>query len=124
MPEYKTMFGRQRKYIFYLLAIYVLGWGFSSYQAIFLGLILGTSLSLFNLWLLVRKMDHFGNAIEKGSSVRSLGFISRIATAIFAVMIAIEYSEYFNLISVIIGLMTSYFVIIIDYFFQHFHLDK
>lgn len=124
MLEYKSIFLRQRKYILYLLAIYVLGWGFSSYQAIFLGLILGTSLSFFNLWLLVRKMDQFGDAFEKGRAVRSLGMVSRLATAVFAVMIALEYPEYLNLISVIIGLMTSYLVIIIDYFFQLFRLDK
>ena len=57
MPEYKLIFKRVRKYIFYLLALYVFGWGFTSYQSIFLGLILGTSLSLFNLWILVKKMD-------------------------------------------------------------------
>ena len=41
MPEYKLFLIRLRKYIFYLLALYVLGWGFTSYQSIFLGLILG-----------------------------------------------------------------------------------
>ena len=41
MPEYKFIFKRVRKYILYLLALYVLGWGFTSYQSIFLGLILG-----------------------------------------------------------------------------------
>lgn len=35
MPEMNEMIARQRKYIFYLLAVYVLGWGFTSYQSIF-----------------------------------------------------------------------------------------
>lgn len=124
MPEFKLMFIRQRKYIFLLLSIYVLGWGFTSYQSIFLGLILGTALSLYNLWLMTRKVDRFGEAVAKGQSVRSLGMISRMATAVLAVMIAMKYPEKVHLVSVVFGLMTSYIVIMIDYFFQSFHLRK
>lgn len=124
MPEFKAMYVRQRKYIFLLLSVYVLGWGFTSYQSIFLGLILGTSLSLFNLWLIVRKAQRFGDAVEKGKSVRSLGTVSRMASAALAVIIALEYPEKLHLISVVLGLMTSYIVIMIDYFLQSFHLRK
>ena len=118
MPEYRSMFIRVRKYIFYLLAIFVLGWGFTSYQEVFLGLILGTSLSLINLWLLVKRMDRFGKQFDKGKVIKSLGFFSRVAVAILGVFIALEYPEYFHLISVIIGLMTTYVVIMIDYFIK------
>ncbi|WP_071393286.1 ATP synthase subunit I [Bacillus tuaregi] len=124
MLQFKTMFTRERKYIFYLLAVYVLGWGFTSYQSIFLGLILGTSLSLFNLWLLVKKIDQFGNVMEKGGKMRSLGMMSRMAAAIFAVMLAMEYPEYIHPISVVIGLMTAYIVIMIDSILQLFHSQK
>lgn len=124
MPEFKAMYIRQRKYIFFLLSIYVLGWGFTSHQSIFLGLILGTSLSLFNLWLIVRKTERLGESVAKGGSVRSLGTVSRMASAVFAAMIALKYPEELHLISVVLGLMTSYIVIMIDYFFQAFHLRK
>ena len=116
MPEYKLIFKRVRKYILYLLALYVLGWGFTSHQSIFLGLILGTSLSLFNLWVLDRKMKQFGEVMVNGGKIRSLGLLTRMATAIFAVLIAMEYSNYIHLISVVIGLMTAYIVIMIDNF--------
>ena len=124
MPEIKVTFQRQRKYIFLLLSVYVLGWGFTPYQSIFLGLIFGTSLSLFNLWLISRKALQFGEAVEKGEKVRSLGTVSRMATAVFAVMIALEYPDKLHLISVVFGLMTSYIVIMIDYFLQSFQLRK
>ncbi|WNS75279.1 ATP synthase subunit I [Bacillus sp. DTU_2020_1000418_1_SI_GHA_SEK_038] len=124
MPELKLMFIRQRKYIFLLLSVYVLGWGFTSYQSIFLGLILGTSLSLFNLWLMARRVDKFGQAVAKGEKVRSLGMVSRMASAVLAVMIAMKYPEKLHLISVVFGLMTAYIVIMIDYFLQSFHLRK
>ena len=116
MPEYKFIFKRVRKYILYLLALYVLGWGFTSYQSIFLGLILGTSLSLFNLWVLDRKMKQFGEVMVNGGKIHSLGLLTRMATAVFAVLIAMEYSNYIHLISVVIGLMTAYIVIMIDNF--------
>ncbi|HAQ06058.1 MAG TPA: ATP synthase subunit [Bacillus bacterium] len=120
MSELKGMFTRQRKYIFLLLALYVLGWGFTDHQPIFLGLVLGTSLSLFNLWLLVKKTDQFGDSLVQGKRVRSLGMLSRMAAAVFAVIIALEYPEHIHFVSVIIGLMTSYLVIMIDFFVQSF----
>jgi ATP synthase protein I len=124
MSELKPMFIRQRKYMLFLLAAYVLGWGFTLQQPVFLGLILGTSLSLFNLWNLVRKTNQFGEVMANGGKIRSLGLLTRMATAVFAVLIAMEYPEYIHLISVIIGLMTAYIVIMIDSFFQFFHGDK
>lgn len=120
MSELKGMYTRQQKYIFFLLALYVLGWGFTDYQHIFLGLVLGTSLSLFNLWLLVKKTDQFGDSLLSGRKVRSLGMLSRMAAAVLAVIIALEYPEQIHLVSVIIGLMTSYLVIMIDFFVQSF----
>jgi ATP synthase protein I len=118
------MYDRMRKYIFFLLAIYILGWGFTSYQPVFLGLFVGTGLSLFNLWLMVRKTNGFGDAVLQGKKIRSLGSMSRMATAAFAVMIALEYPDKLHLISVVLGLMTSYIVIMIDFFLQSFHLRK
>jgi len=124
MPEYKMMYIRQRKYMFFLLSLYVLGWGFTSYQTIFLGLILGTSLSLFNLWLIMRRIERFGEAVTSGRKVNSLGTVSRMASAVLAVMIALRFPEKIHLISVVFGLMTAYIVIMIDYFLQAFHLRK
>ncbi len=41
IAEILEMYTRQRKYIFFLMAIFVLGWGFTSYKAVFLGLTVG-----------------------------------------------------------------------------------
>lgn len=117
MYRYNNLWTRSRKYILYLLAGYVLGWGFTPYQTIFLGLILGTSFSLYNLWLLIRKSKQFQKAMEEGRAARSIGTISRMAAAGLAVLIALQFPEYFHLFSVIIGLMTMYVVIMIDYIF-------
>jgi ATP synthase protein I len=124
MPEFQTMFARQRKWMFFLLSFYVLGWGFTAQQSIFLGLILGTSLSLFNLWLMARKIDKFGEAAAEGRQIRSLGSFSRMATGALAIVITMRYPDQFHLISVVIGLMTSYIVIMIDFFTHNFYSDK
>jgi ATP synthase protein I len=115
MPEFIKMYNRQRKGLFYLLSIYVLGWGFTHYQTVFLGLILGTVFSFFNLWLMVREMKKFDKTISSGKKVRSLGSLSRMASAAIAVLIALKWPHYFQIISVTLGLMTIYVVIMIDY---------
>ncbi|PPA69599.1 ATP synthase subunit I [Jeotgalibacillus proteolyticus] len=118
MPDLKQHFQRYTKYILYLLSIFVLGWGFTPYPSVFLGLILGTSLSLFNLWLIRTRMERFDRAIDEGKKVRSLGTFSRMASAGVAVLIALEFPEFIHLISTVFGLMMVYFVIMIDYFWQ------
>lgn len=124
MPDIQVIFTRQRKYIFFLLSIYVLGWGFTEYKAVFAGLILGTGISLYNMWLLARRTEKFGDAVVRGTKVRSLGFLSRLAAAVLAIMIAMEYPGHVHLISVVLGLMTSYFVIMIDFIIQSLHLRR
>lgn len=114
MDDLQQLFNRHRKYILYLLAIFVLGWGFTERQSIFMGLILGTVISLFNLWTMVLRTQKFGEAVLEGKKVRSLGTLSRMAAAVLAVLIAVKYPKTFHLISVVIGLMTSYIVIMID----------
>ncbi|MCM3597440.1 MULTISPECIES: ATP synthase subunit I [Bacillaceae] len=119
MFDLHQMYHRYRKYMFYLLSFYAIGWGFTGYQSVFLGLALGTALSLFNLWSMVRKQVQFGEAIQQNRKVRSLGTASRLASAGLAALLAIKFPEYLNMVSVIIGLMTVYIVIMIDYVFQH-----
>jgi len=96
----------------------VLGWGFTAYKTVFLGLILGTAGSLYILFSLVQKSKQFSKAYDEGRAVRSLGTMSRFATAGLAVLIVMKYPEMFHLGSMVIGLMTAYFVIIIDFFLQ------
>ncbi|WP_442596902.1 ATP synthase subunit I [Neobacillus sp. D3-1R] len=120
MSDLNQLFQRQRRYMFLLLAVYVLGWGFTSYQSIFAGLILGTVFSFMILLLLARRAQSFDKAVTQGKKVRSLGSLSRLATAAIAIMIALKYENYFHTVSVVVGLMTTYVVIIIDYFLLTF----
>ncbi|MFD2761008.1 ATP synthase subunit I [Lentibacillus juripiscarius] len=116
MSYYENMVSRQRKWMFYLLAAFMLGAGFTPYPHIFLGLFLGGSVSLYNLWLLQRKINAFAESVQRNESASGLGSMSRMAAAVFAVIIALRFAEYFDMVSVLIGLMTSYLVIVIDFF--------
>ena len=60
MQSFDTMMSRQRKWMFYLLALLVLGWGFTPWKSVFLGLLLGTTLSFYNLWTMQRKIYKLG----------------------------------------------------------------
>jgi len=119
-PQYKTMITRQRKWMIYLLALFVLGWGFLPYQDVFLGLILGAVLSFFNLWLMQRKINQMGQAAEKNQTFRAMGTFSRMAAGALAILIALRFQQHFHLIAVVLGLMTTYVVIMIEFLFSRF----
>ncbi|EZP75310.1 ATP synthase F0F1 subunit I [Parageobacillus genomosp. 1] len=115
MEKFQQMFLRQLKYILYLLSLYTLGWGFTAYKTFFLSLILGTVISILMLWSLTRKIDKLGQAVLERKKVRTIGTLSRLALAALAAAIALEYPQYFSIVPVVLGLMTSYIVIIIDF---------
>ncbi|CDQ38300.1 MULTISPECIES: ATP synthase subunit I [Virgibacillus] len=124
MSQYKKMIERQRKWMFYLLAILVLGAGFTPYPRIFLGLLLGSVVSFYNLYLLQKKIDDFAESAVKQQRAKGLGTVSRFAAAALAVIIALRFEAYFHIIAVILGLMTSYFVIMIDFALNIKHSGK
>jgi ATP synthase protein I len=118
MPEILELYTRARKWMLYLMALYVLAWGFTTYKTVFLGLILGTAFSYISLFLLVKHIRKFDKYVTNGKKVRSVGSLQRLALASLAAVIAIRWPEYFNIIFVIVGLMTNYIVIMIDYLFH------
>lgn len=118
MSDLRDIYIRHRKYILYLMSIYVLGYGFTSYKTVFLGLIVGTLLSFYNLWVMVRKTERFGQAVAEGRNAKSIGTFTRLASAALAVLLATKYPELFHIAGTILGLMTFYIVIMIDIIIQ------
>lgn len=115
MSEYEHMVNRQRKSMFYLLAVIVLGIGFSPYPYFFNGLLLGGIVSFYNLWNLQRKIRRFGESAVESKPMLGIGTFTRMGSAGLAVLIAIKFEVYFHLIGVIIGLVSSYIIIFIDF---------
>ncbi|WP_340002410.1 ATP synthase subunit I [Oceanobacillus sp. FSL K6-0127] len=127
MSEYDLMVTRQRKWMLFLLAIIVIGAGFSSYPRIFNGLLLGSAVSFYNLWLLQHKTKALGKAVIETGKVRGgLGTFSRLAATMLSVLIALRFNEIFHIIALVFGLVSSYIIIGIDvafrFIFQRKHI--
>ena len=88
MQTLQEIHKRQRRALFFLLALFVLGWGFTEWKTIFAGLILGSLFGLYNFWILVRKMERFDRAFAEGKKRMSLGTALRFASGIAAAAIA------------------------------------
>ncbi|WP_110928324.1 ATP synthase subunit I [Bacillus massiliglaciei] len=119
MPELDKMFNRQRKSMLYLMGLYLLGIVFTPFDDIFQGLLLGTIFSMIIFLSLVNKNKKFSQAVAEGKKARSLGNLTRMSAAAIAAMIALRYPEEFRVVFVVLGLMTVYIVIMIDYFIQN-----
>ncbi|MCP1492438.1 ATP synthase subunit I [Peribacillus frigoritolerans] len=119
MLELEKMFNRQLKYMLYLMGIYLLGVVFTSHDSVFQGLLLGTAFSLFIFWSMVKKNKKFAQEVAEGKKTRSLGSLTRMSVAGLAAIIALRYPGEFQVVYVVVGLMTVYFVIMIDYFMQN-----
>lgn len=118
MFDYKTMSKDQQKWMLYLLVIIALAATLTPYTRFFLGLLLGSAVSLYNLWLLQRKVYDFGKAVAEKRSPLGLGTLTRIVTSVLAVAIALRFEDVIHLYAVIIGLASSYVVLLVDSFFR------
>ncbi|WP_038704712.1 ATP synthase subunit I [Planococcus sp. PAMC 21323] len=119
MDGLREIYTRLKKMIIFILALYVIGWGFTSYQEVFAGLIIGTLFGIYNMWILVRRMEKFDRAVAEGSKVRSLGTALRFASGIAAVAIAILFAEHIHLVSAVIGLMVPYALLLTERIVYH-----
>jgi ATP synthase protein I len=103
-----------KKQTLYLLALLVLGWGFTSYSSQFLGLILGVSFSFYCISYLARKVVSFGEKVVKNIRVRSLGMLSRFAAAALIALIAGKYENYISYMALLLGIVIGYSIIVIN----------
>ncbi|MGG0645016.1 ATP synthase subunit I [Sporosarcina gallistercoris] len=118
MQTMQEIFTRQKRALFFLLALLILGWAFTGAKEIFAGLLLGLLFGLYNFWILIRKMEQFDKKLDQGKKV-SLGSGLRFASGVAAAAIAMSMPEYFNLISTVIGLMIPYALLLADRIFYH-----
>lgn len=119
MLDLHLIFAMQKKALFFLLALCVLGWGFTSFQTIFAGIALGAFFGTYNFWILLRRMEKFDRSISEGTKAPSLGTALRFGSGVAAVAIAISLPQYFHLISTVIGLMMPYIFLIVERVVRH-----
>lgn len=119
MEGLREILNRLKRLIYFILAAFVIGWGFTPYQAVFAGLIIGTLFGMYNMWILVRRMDKFDRAVTEGSKVGSLGTALRFASGVAAVALAVLFAEHVHLISTVIGLMIPYVLLLVERIIYH-----
>ncbi|MFD1203802.1 MULTISPECIES: ATP synthase subunit I [Sporosarcina] len=120
MHTLRQIFNRQKKALFFLSALFVLGWAFTDWKTIFAGLILGSLFGLYNFWILVRRMERFDQSITEGKERKSIGGTAlRFASGVAAAAIALSMPEKFNLIGTVIGLMIPYVLLLVDRIIVH-----
>lgn len=119
MVEMHRIFKKQIIGFIILLIVCAIGWGFTSYHALFAGLALGALCGLFNFWNLVRRMESFDRKTRQGQKVKSLGTLIRYGSALLAAAVALTWSEYFNVASTVVGLMIPYILLFVDRIIVH-----
>jgi ATP synthase protein I len=91
--------------IFFLSICFILWTGFPDFRGYALGLIIGTGASLINMRYLSMKVRQAADIAEAGQKRRfNLGFLTRAAIGVLAVMLAIRLGNV-ELFGVIIGLL-------------------
>lgn len=121
MSDYARMVSSQLKWTLFLLVAIAIGAGITPYTRVFLSLLLGGLVSLFNLWLLQRKVNAFGKAVSEKGKAMSLGTFTRVLTSVLVVLIALKFEATFHIYSVVIGLVISYVVLMINLSIEAVH---
>ena len=112
METLQGIYIRQKRVLFFLLALFVLGWALTDFKPVFAGLIVGSLFGLYNFWILVRRMERFDKIFTEGKKKASLGMMMRFASGVAAAAVAISLPEHFNLVSSVIGLMIPYILLV------------
>lgn len=118
MDVYDKMVKVQRKWMLIFLAILVIGLVVLPYKQILLGLLLGSIVSVFNMWFLQSRVKRFGEAIAGGKSVVGLGTFMRMLTSVLAIAIALRFDQLFHIYATVIGLVSSYLIMMIEAFIR------
>ncbi|RXJ02701.1 ATP synthase subunit I [Anaerobacillus alkaliphilus] len=118
MGDYIALTKRYTLYTVIIMSLFLVLALVTPYQPIFLGLLLGSIISLSNLWSTYFQVKRLGESVEAGRAKFSLGTLFRIALVLGAVYIAYQYPDNFHFISVVIGLMLTYIIIFINSIFQ------
>ena len=121
MNDYTIITKRYTIWTTVLIIIFVLIALLLTESAFFLGLALGSVFSLLNLWTTYTQVERIGKSFDEGKkSIASIPFgtLTRILSAIIAVLIATAYPTVFSLTGVIIGLMITYIMIMIEPLFH------
>src|SRR5699024_9504737 len=113
MSNYQNMATRQRKWFLYIIALIAIVTIVIPNKSFFIGLLIGTVVSFYNLWLLQRRTNLLGESAARSGKRTGLGTISRLAMVALGTLITLHYDA--SIAGFIIGLMLVYPIIVIDF---------
>ncbi len=115
MQVFDQMVERQRKWMLYILVVFILlAAGLPVHRPLFLGLLLGSVISYYGMRLLQNRLRVFGRTAVESGKAKGLGTMFRLLGAVAAVFLAFYLEEKVNYYGVVAGLATAYVVLIID----------
>ncbi|MBW7454325.1 ATP synthase subunit I [Paenibacillus sepulcri] len=103
------IFRKAMRSALYLMSLCIVVWLLvPSLKAIAAGIVAGCAASLFNAYLLRRRIDLLGQiVVDQGPRRMSIGMAGRLATVLFVVMIANKFPQHLNVAAT---LSASFFV--------------
>ena len=119
IDNYKQRILRITRYTLVIISLFLIGI-LTPYASVFLGLALGTAVSLLNVIYMAWKVNEIGklavNALNNTSRRKPMfsGMATRFATSILAIMLVYQYPDHIQLFSTIIGLFIAQIVMVVD----------
>lgn len=106
MDDFTAHLKAVQKFTLFFLSFCFIAWAIlPEYRAYAMGLIVGTCVSYINAQYLAMKLRQLTHAVvEKTNRKVNLGFITRAATALLAVVIVVKYEEHIALSTTLAGL--------------------
>jgi len=111
MVEFPLFYKKMLKLLVSALSVSFILWAvLPHFRPILSGLILGEAGGLFNTSFLARKVKKVTeHSVDHNKGRTQTGFITRVSVSFLVVLISVHYSQYFNLISTLIGLLLFHF---------------
>lgn len=119
MLEFNHMVSQQRKWMLYLLVLLFFGWTLTPFKKLFLGFLIGSTISFFNMSFLQKKARDLSEAILKNKMTSGLGVLLRFLLIILTVLLALRFKQFVHIGSTIFGLMVSYIIMPLERFFYN-----
>ena len=114
MSDLRAHVIRLTRTMLYILALLVLGWGFTAHQTIFASLLLGATVSFVNALYTAFKAQQFRKLIEAGRRPKGSGMLTRFSMVALAAVVAMRYPDFFHIPSLAIGLMAAPIILFVD----------
>ncbi len=98
-----------------LLAVWLLGWSVTSWKPLFLGLVVGTTVSFVNAMQMAWRIRWFFRRLNATGRkpLTAGGMAFRFAMAALAALVAVKWPQHVDLAGVLVGLVTAPVMILI-----------